>query len=663
MRIVLKKNTGRDERRAYIKLTSSNESIVISLVQLGSSVETMDVSEVEDLDKYYKPEEFSGMDMLKSDAQWSWFRSKQSEHFFVFWEAGFGDDPNSEEVPEALRVDIDDLLEKAEQFYTTNINTLKMVEVGQGKSYLDEYKMEIYLLYQTEWLATGSGYDNVIGALWVNPSTCQPVGSTIGHEIGHSFQYQVYCDKVKQGEPNDLKHGFRYGYDGSNGGCGFWEQCAQWQSFQEYPVETFESYNFDVWLANCHRHFEHEWMRYASYWLQYYWARQHGITTVGEIWNKSAYPDDAIETYMRLYNGDSWETTKKELYDYAARMATFDIDGLREYATNYQGRYSTKLYSVADGYYQVAYATCPSTTGFNVIALNVPEAANSKVSVTFSGLDAGSALAADDPGEYMKSEAVAGNVSNYNNNGKGKEGWAYGFVALLSNGQRVYGDMNTDRNATVSFAIPANTERLFLVVQGSPTEYRQCPWDEEELTDDQWPYKVKFTGTDLLGNFNIDETAAPADLTLSYNLTCDASSDAYEQGTIDLQSNGDIKKLAQAFVMQATVLSGNTSTIANGLTGVPAEGKVVLGLMDASGNISYSYSANTGFYCNADGSVGSWGDGAPVYVEYDKDKFAFTYGHRPGNSVVGTKYTIRPTLVYTKNGKQYKATFILNLQF
>lgn len=76
-------------------------------------------------------------------------------------------------------------------------------------------------MYQTEWLATGSGYDNKIGALWVNPSTCQPVGSTIAHEIGHSFQYQVYCDKILQGNPDDLKCGFRYGYEGSNGGNGF----------------------------------------------------------------------------------------------------------------------------------------------------------------------------------------------------------------------------------------------------------------------------------------------------------------------------------------------------------------------------------------------------------------------------------------------------------
>ena len=110
-----------------------------------------------------------------------------------------------------------------------------MVTVGQDKSNLDKYKMQIYLLYQEDWLATGSGYDNQIGALWVNPSTCQPVGSTIAHEIGHSFQYQVGCDKLLNGQAEETAYGvnggFRYGF-GANGagGCAYWEQCAQWQS-------------------------------------------------------------------------------------------------------------------------------------------------------------------------------------------------------------------------------------------------------------------------------------------------------------------------------------------------------------------------------------------------------------------------------------------------
>ena len=55
------------------------------------------------------------------------------------------------------------------------------------------------LIGASNGLSIAEGYnifaDDKIGALWVNPSTCKPVGSTIGHEIGHSFQYQVSADK------------------------------------------------------------------------------------------------------------------------------------------------------------------------------------------------------------------------------------------------------------------------------------------------------------------------------------------------------------------------------------------------------------------------------------------------------------------------------------
>lgn len=660
--LTLKRNTNKEARTATVVLTCGTTKKEVSVAQAGTSLEIMDEADVEDLDKYYKPAEFSNMNMFRSDAKWSWFRSKQSEHFFVFWEAGFGDDPNAETVDAALRVDIDDLLKKAEQFYKTNIEVLKFAELGQGKSYLDKYKMEIYLLYQTEWLATGSGYDNTIGALWVNPSTCQPVGSTIAHEIGHSFQYQVYCDKLFQGATDDLKHGFRYGYEGSNGGNGFWEQCAQWQSYQDYPGELFPNYHFDVWLANCHRHFEHEWMRYASYWLQYYWTQKHGIETLGEIWKKSVSPEDAIGTYMRLYCGNQWEVMSTELYDYAARMATFDIDRIRDYSDGYIGKYATKLYQIEDGYYQVAYASCPSTTGFNVIALNVPQA-GSTISVDFEGLAPGSALAADDPGEYMESEVVKGNVDKYNAGTVSNAGWRYGFVALQKDGTRVYGEMNQKATNTAEFAVPANTEKLFFVVLGAPKQYKAHPWDEKELNDDQWPYKVKFNGTDLLGSFNIDTDADPKDIEFTYNFNCDAATEGYDLGTIDLQANGDIQKLAQAFVMQPSVLSGNTLTIANEQTSNPAEGKVAFGLLQTDGTYSYTYTANSGFYCTAEGNQGSWGNNDPIWIEYDKDAFILKYGHKPGSSVAGKKYTIKPTLVYTKGGAQYKATFVINMQF
>lgn len=661
----LDKNTSKEARQATIIVTCQSEKTNITVIQQGTTVETMTEADVEDFEKYYKPEEFRSMDMFKSDSKWSWFRHKQSEHFFVFWEPGFGSDPNSEDVPAELRVDIDDLLLKAEQFYKTNIEKLQMCVTGQGKSQLDNYKMEIYLLYQTEWLATGSGYDNVIGALWVNPSTCQPVGSTIAHEIGHSFQYQTYCDNILQGKANDFKSGFRYGYDGSNGGCGFWEQCAQWQSYQDYPAEAIENYHYDVWMQNHHRHFEHEWQRYASYWLQYYWTEKHGNTTLGRIWNESEYPEDAIQAYMRIFCGGSYDVVKRELFEYAQHAVTYDFDEVRPYVgTKYDG-YSTKLFSVGDGYYQVAYAHCPSSTGFNAIPLDVP-AAGTVVTVDLKGLSVGGNLVSGDSGEQVDGDGnVVGTVTTYNNVGKGQEGWAYGFVALKNDGSRVYGDMNLGAIGTqsASFIVPSGTDRLWVVVQGAPMEYRQCPWDENASTDDQWPYQIKVSGTSLKGYFEIDETKAPTDIEVEYTVNCDASFAEYNQGTIDLQANGDLKKLAQAFVMDATTLASSTSVISNGSTATPAEGKVVLGLLQPDGSICYTYTANSGFYCKVDGSQGSWGNSDPLWFEYDKDNFVITYGHFPGQTEAGKTYTIRPILVYTKNGKQYKATFTVNMKF
>ena len=659
------KNTKKEARQATISIKCQNDLKQVSVTQAGTTVETMTEADVKDFDKYYKPEEFRSMDMFKSDSKWSWFRSKQSEHFFVFWDKGFGNDPNSKDVPAELRVDIDDLLIKAEQFYKTNIEKLGMCVTGSGKSQLDKYKMEIYLLYQTEWLATGSGYDNMIGALWVNPSTCQPVGSTIAHEIGHSFQYQTYCDNILQGKANDFKSGYRYGYEGSNGGCGFWEQCAQWQSFQDYPEETINNYHYDVWMKNHHRHFEHEWQRYASYWLHYYWTEKHGNTTVGSIWNESKYPEDAIQAYMRLYCGSSYEAVKNELFEYAQRCVTYDFEDVRPYVGDAYDGYATKLLNAGDGFYQVAYAHCPSSTGFNVIPLEVPEAGTS-VTVTLKGMEAGSALANGDAGEQVDGDGkVIGTVSAYNNKGKGKEGWTYGFVALKSDGSREYGNVNIASvgEQEASYIVPVGTIRLWVVVQGAPTEYRQCPWDEKESTDDQWPYQIKVGGTSIKGYFAIDETKDPTDLALSYDVNCKASEEGYVQGSIDLQSNGDIKRLAQAFVLDPSALSSNTVNIANGTTASPAEGKVVLGLLQPDGSISYSYTANAGFYCKADGKQGSWGEGDPLWFEYDKDNFVITYGHFPGKTEAGKTYTIKPVLVFTKGGKQYQATITLKMKY
>ena len=459
---------------------------------------TLSPSDIPNYSKYYKPYEFTDMDMFNSASKWSWHRYKQSEHFFVFWEAGFGDNPNDISVPNNLRVDIDDLLEKAEQFYTTNIVKTKFSEVGVGKSYLDIYKMEIYLLYTEEWLATGSGYDNVIGALWVNPSTCQPVGSVIAHEIGHSFQYQVYCDQIytKQTDEWTFQSGFRYGYEGSNGGNGFWEQTAQWQSFQDYPDEMFYAWTFGEWEDNYHRHFEHELMRYGSYWLHVYWAEKHGVEAIGNIWKNSKYPDDAITTYMKLYCNNNYDTLREELFDYAIKMATYDLDTLRGYSTDFIDRYKTKFYYNSNGYYQISYANCPGATGFNVIQLSVPSSSNRKIYVKFEALEPGSALVSGE--QTVKEDGQGITLYNYNNVNKDNVGYRYGFVTLNNDGSRSYSKTYSKTSTKVSYSVPKNTEKLFFVVQGSPNTYIHSAWDDDETTDAQFPYQIQLTNTELV---------------------------------------------------------------------------------------------------------------------------------------------------------------------
>ena len=664
------------ERTGTLLLKSGNDVKEIKVVQAGSTLKIMDKSQIANYDKYYCPgtwnDGFSnGPDyMLRSDAKWSWWRMKQSEHFFVFWEAGFGDDPNSESVPEELRVDIDDLLVKAEQFYKTNVEKLGMATVGQGKSVLDKYKMEIYLLYQTEWLATGSGYDDTIGALWVNPSTCKPVGSTIGHEIGHSFQYQVSADKLFTGEVQAMENGivpcgFRYGF-GANGagGCAYWEQCAQWQSFQDYPNECFDQEtHYNVWLKNHHRHFGHEFMRYASYWFQYWFTEKHGIESYARIWKESKYPEDPIQTYMRLYCNNDLNTLYKDLYEYSTHCADYDIAAVHQYKKEAAVNYSTKMYKT-DGYYQVAYANCPGTTGFNLIPLNVPS--SGKVSATFEGLTPGSALAAGDPGTVVDGDGNAkSTVTKYNSQSNTQSNFRYGFVAVTADGKSHYGEMHTGKSGSASYDVPSNTERLYLCVLAAPETYNRHAWNDDETKDEQWPYRVKFSGTDLLGNVTIPD-GDPTDATVELEASLDASDANYPLKTFNLLNAGAMETIAKAFKLQPSEIAGATldagTVTAEGFAG-PADGKVAVGLTNPDGTVSYAYSANgIGFWIAADGSASSWGS-APVYFEYDAGGYGLTVGHNPGSTEAGKTYTIKPTMVYNKGGKLHKAVITVKMKF
>jgi hypothetical protein len=581
-----------------------------------------------DVSKIYKPKEFAGMDWSKSSSRWYYGRSRQSEHFIALWEADFGSDPNASTVPQALRVDVDDLLAKAEIFYDLNVNTLKFAEVGAGKSNLDKYKMMIFLYYQEEWLATGSGYDDEIGALWVNPSTCQPVGATIGHEIGHCFQYQVHCD-LKGGA------GFRYGY-GGNGGNTFWEQTAQWQAYQSYPAERFVSSHFGVYTSNYFRHICSEEYRYASYFIHHYWTSKHGIDFIGKLWRQAQQPEDPMQAYMRITN-ISIEQLNDEIYEHATRMVTWDIADLRDIGQNYIGAHSCKMVSLGGAKYRPDTSFCVEPAGYNVIPLNVPDAGVT-VAVDFAAMP----------------NAAAYRIEN------SMLGFRYGFVALKNDGSRMYGDMYKSLSGNATFLVPEGCSRLWFVVSGAPPAYVPHAWDDNRSNDVQLPYTIEFTNTSLYGSISFDGTEAPMDTTFVYNVTFPVDLAEYTGATVKLDQAA-CAKLSRAFVLQPDEIIAKTAQ-----NGKP----IKLYAIENNGNPNGSYTASSdgytniyGHYFTSNGNVCGWGDATSrIFSEFTPAQLSFFIGQYPGKCAAGDQYTIRQALVYEyETGKKVQATFVFNI--
>lgn len=563
-------------------------------------------------EKFYKPSSYK-YDLADDNSELSWKRSRESEHFYVFWEKGFGYDPNSTSLPESMRVDVDDLLAKAEQFYKLNVETLKMATPGYGKSYLDKYKMQIILRYQTEWLATGSGYDNVIGALWVNPSTCKPVGKTIAHEIGHTFQYQIYCDKLLNGHAPDMHAGWRYGFGpNGQGGNGFWEQSAQFQAYQLYPELAIEQ-NYRQFIDNAHRHFNDENMRYQSFWFMYYFTEKYGIESFSKLWNNSYYPEDPLEAYTRLIANNNWNTTWKDYYEYAAHAVTFDFKAVKNYYNPKYTAYCTDMVKV-NGKYRPTDEYCPTTSGFNVISLFSPEMGDT-AEVTLNTL--------------------SGNESNFR----------FGFVGI-KNGKADYGTMASGKNTTAKMTVNKDYDSFYLVVVAAPDSYRHHMWDDDSSNDEKWSYEVSFKNT------GIDRE--PTNGSTGFGVELRASKTDYEVGYQDLSVISVTKKMSKAFGIPESDVIAKMVQPKLGVKQEPQEGKIVLVNTNADGSISAAPTANKGYWCNIEGNTVAWSNEVKIYFEYDAATNRLYYGLKPGANTAGTQITVHPTFIYRKDGKDYK---------
>jgi len=369
----------------------------------------------------------------------------------LFWEPGFGSNPLA--APNNLRFDPNDILVKAEKFFDYYKNTLKFI---QGSSQTDKYKMSIWIKYQTQWLATGSGYDNVVGALWVNPSTVQPVGGTIAHEIGHTFQYQVHCDG---------KYGFRdQDYVGT-----YWEICAQWMASRLYP-EMFSNTEFELIPKNSWKHPLHENFRYQSILMNELWNEMHGIEIIGNVWNGAKDRDDPIDAYKRVTNINQ-QQFNEQMFKVAQKNILFDYKHLRNILKPYRNRYVIKLQNNADGTYQISPEQCTQSYGYAPVQLEIPQ--GGKITVKFTGITG-------DRRYHTAYDKVAG--------------WRFGFVAVKSDGETAEyskSAVGTTSTSTVNYTVPNGTKNLWFIVMGAPTEHVRHHWKEGDNSgDEHFPWKV-----------------------------------------------------------------------------------------------------------------------------------------------------------------------------
>ena len=597
---------------------------------------------------------------------WSKTRSKESDNVIVFWDKYYGDKSPSE-TSGFYNVNIDDLLAKCEAFFDLELNTLGFVD--PTTSNLSKYKVMVLMNHTQTWTCYGGGYDFQVSALWLNPSTCKPVGHSVAHEIGHSFHYMCYSEASNHGADRTCQTGF-HGAVGN--GSVTWEQTAQWQANQSYPELMFDQ-SIGVFRNSHNYAFTHEWHRYQSYWLFYYLCQEYGdIKTVANVWN---HPETTVKDFNQVlmdYKKLSVEDFFKLYFDYACRCVTWDFDVCKPYRNSYIGDFTYRCVLMEDGSYQVALASCPQSTGFNVIPLKVPDA-GTELTTHFTALKPGTAILDTDPGEYLDGNSVFSKSADRKYILAGtrtSRGFRLGYVALMKDGTRQYFSEDkvycTGANEVTedcSMTLPEGVSKLWLVVSPALKTYYQHKWDEKLDGDDMWPYRVKFEGTDIGDHATVYADAIldgrdVADATFTYDVTFPRSTDAYSGTTVSVSGQA-ASTLGTAFQMQPTSINSRMQAWA---ASGPGNRRIMFYAVNPDGTLAQSGSTANGYghWFDQKCTVSSYANGY-VFSEFSPSSLVFSLGQYPGKSANGSKYTIRQALVYKNGSKTATAKFIFNI--
>jgi len=512
------------------------------------------------------------------------------EHYYVFWDKLYGKQADPQNVKTLgsgnYFIDLVALHEYAEMCYDVYVHQL-----GFG---VPQHKIQISLYYATTWYADANGWSGY-GTMRLAHSSVNGNYFTFCHEVGHAYQF---CCR---GLVPSSAFG-RTSYYTS-----YFEACANWQASQIYPAQYYSTC-WDLYHKTLNLALTHEWHGYQFYPINDYWLTMRDEKAVGKIWSTapSDRNNDLLQMYMQIYGANAAQVYK-EIFWEAMRTVTWDLPRWQAYinaepnsqlvrymswsnGTSPTGS-STYQYVVVDAEtntYQVAYSSCPMSTGFNIVKLKVPTGDDRTVTTSFTALEPGCELASGDPRYYWKGDAWVQHsaLSTYNtelndggnstfNTYKTWRGFRLGYVAYNSTtGERTYNYTDDvlctgtgEQTVNIQFTVPEGADQLYLVVspalsrylrRGGRNPYYMDSADDNAKRGDMWPYRLKFYNTDLAGRNQTNDVFEGEALTgedySSYTLPDYATLAPKSAYTIRLS---DAAPDAASFTTAETVYAGN----------------------------------------------------------------------------------------------------------
>lgn len=376
-------------------------------------------------------------------SQFTWDKTAESENFTLIWGDDAGIDPPSASDPD-LRFHPQEILDTLEWIYQ------QMADIGfvwdTIGTNLHLYKIPVIMLNTfgpdgvTGW-AFGGDTDGIMGTFWAHPLAMKG-GHVAAHELTHSLQAQCNIDYRSI-------HGL--GPVWQTAGI-FWETHANFMRNLIYPQDV-TAWGMDVYHVETWGDWKNTYENYA---LLMALADMDGLDIINRLWRESLPYEYPLQAYKRLRGFTPFELND-HLYDYAKRMATYDIS-IKSVGNHFRARRTDDLQnwlapiqatwtileqdSLSPGHFSVPIHLAPEEFAYNMIPIH-PHPDSCVVIIRFKG----------------------------HTDANPHAGWRYGFVTAKADGTvSRYGETNHEADQEIAFELLPGESAMYFVVMGAPTD-------------------------------------------------------------------------------------------------------------------------------------------------------------------------------------------------